>query len=305
VVRRVLRRITPDQVIVCENDLWFHFLQEAKRFGARIVLVNGKLSHRSARRLHWVPWLARRLFGLVDLFCVQNRIYRDRFVGLGVPSEKVVITGNLKFDDEYAELSAKERAEWRKKLGLDGEAPVLVIGSTHDPEETQILSELRKVWDIFPRLRVLLVPRHPERFETVAQLLSERNIPFTRYSAMEVDSKARVTLVDAMGVLRRCYAIADIALVAGSYTPAVGGHNIMEPCWVGVPVLFGPYMHSQPGLADLIEEYHAGLCVPMSSLAEEINTLLRRPEQREVLGLAGRRLVSAMRGAVQRTLDII
>lgn len=302
----ILRRTAPDLVILSETDFWYNFLHTAKVGGASIAVVNGKISVRSAKRFKLMHRFAQSLFGLIDLFCVQNQLYKERFLELDVPESKILITGNMKFDEEYPQLSSEELRAWRDQLGIPPEQPVLVIGSSHDPEENLILDALESVWKQFPKLKVLIVPRHPERFSEVANLLAKREIPYIRFTNLTAKSgDERVVLIDAMGVLRKCYQFATIAIVAGSYTSRVGGHNVVEPCGYAVPVLFGPYTHTQTELVDLVKQYGAGQEVPIEKLSETLISLLQNPEKRAELGKAGAHLIADMKGATSKTYAAI
>lgn len=304
IIKPIIKQVKPDQVILCETDFWYNFLRISKKMGARISVVNGKISERSMNRLLKFRIFANKVFTQIDRFCVQSSHYRNRFLKLGIPSEKIVVTGNLKFDSHFPKLTQEELLNWKEELGIKPDNHVLVVGSTHDPEEKIILEACLDVWKVAPHLKVLIVPRHPERFEEVAQLLKKRGLNFSRYSE-RVRHETPVVLVDAMGVLRQCYQLATVAIVAGSYTPKVGGHNIVEPCWYGVPVLFGPYLHSQPELLEIVKEYHAGWQVEKELLTQSIKKLLLDPKQREELGSGGTRLVSMLKGATQKTLNNI
>lgn len=306
VIKPIIKRTAPDLLILCESDFWFNLLKASKKAGATIVLVNGKISIRSLERFQKVPAFTQKLFSFIDLFCLQSNLYKERFEKLGIPSEKIAITGNMKFDGDYAKLPAVQLEAWRKELGIKPADPVLVIGSTHHPEETQLLTAMAEVWKHYPSLKVMLVPRHPERFNEVAGILQKNNINFRRLSQKNQDAMiAPVILIDAMGLLRKCYQLADIAIVAGSYTSKVGGHNILEPSWYGVPVIFGPHMHTQLDLADLVREYGAGIQVGLENLPTEIVDLLQTPQKRKMLGDAGLKLASDVHGATSKTYTLI
>jgi 3-deoxy-D-manno-octulosonic-acid transferase len=298
----IVEQAKPDVVILCETDFWYNFLSSCKAVGAFIAVVNGKISIRSLERLKRFGFFSKQLFSLVDKFCVQNALYQNRFEQIGVPSNKIVVTGNIKFDEEYPRLSTEELQRWKEQLGISPDDQVLVIGSSHSPEEEILLDVLRDVWQKCPKLKVLLVPRHPERFNEVAGLLAKKAIPFVRFSAINARTgNESVILVDAMGVLRKCYQLADVAIVAGSYTPRVGGHNIIEPCWFSVPVFFGPHMQTQLELVELVAEYHAGMQVSPENLAEALIACLTDPAKRAELGEGGVKLVHDLRGATSKT----
>jgi len=304
IIKPIVKRVKPDRVILCETDFWYNFLNASKVEGAHLSVVNGKISVNSLKRFLKFPSFSRKLFSLIDSYCVQSNHYKERFLQLGIPEEKITVTGNIKFDSSFPKLSKEELNNWKLKLGIQPDDHVLVAGSTHDPEEKIILEACEKVWKTDPKLKVLIVPRHPERFDEVAQLLKKRGIEFSRYSEKS-SRETPVVLVDAMGVLRQCYQSATLAVVAGSYTPKVGGHNIVEPCWYGVPVLFGPHLHSQPELLELVKEYQAGIQVDSSQLSHAIERLLLDTEQRKSLGQAGSRLVADLKGATDRTINAL
>lgn len=306
IVNKIINQAKPDLVILSETDFWYNFLSKTKSIGASIAIVNGKVSQRSLDRLQKVSFFSRRLFDLIDLFCVQNNVYKDRFLQLGISLNRLIVTGNIKFDDDYPTLPPAEIHIWRSRLGIEAKQPVLTIGSTHNPEEKIFLNVLNRIWEEVPNLKVILVPRHPERFKEVANLLEKEGVPFIRFSDIaQKKGNERVILIDAMGLLRMCYQLADVALVGGSYTPKIGGHNILEPSWYGLPVLFGPYMHTQPELVELVKEYHAGWQLDADVLQERIVTLLKDDEEKMRVGQNGLRLIADLKGGTQRTLTAL
>jgi 3-deoxy-D-manno-octulosonic-acid transferase len=306
IVNKIMKQAKPDLVILSETDFWYNFLSTVKASGAPIAIVNGKVSQRSLDRLQKVSFFSRRLFDLIDLFCVQNNVYKDRFLQLGISPSRLVVTGNIKFDDDYPTLPVDEIQVWRNRLGIAAKQPVLTIGSTHNPEEKIFLNLLKQIWKEIPNLKVILVPRHPERFKEVANLLEKERVPFIRFSDItKRKGSERLILMDAMGLLRMCYQLADLALVGGSYTPKIGGHNILEPSWYGLPVLFGPYMHAQPELVELMKEYRAGWQLGADGLQEKIIALMKDQEERVRVGQEGLRLIADLKGGTQRTLTAL
>lgn len=306
IMKRLLTRITPDLVVITESDFWFNFLRLAKRHGARIVVVNGKLSEQSTCRFERFPAFGRRLFSLFDLVCAQNAAYAKCFERAGAPNERIRVTGNLKFDEAPVHLSANELGHWRAELGIDASQPVVTVGSTHDPEEKAILAAFDEVWKAFPGCQLIMAPRHPGRFAEVAALLEKLGISYRSYSQRrEQLGRKQVVLIDAMGLLRCCYQLADVAVVAGSYTPKVGGHNILEPCLYGVPVIFGPHMRSQLELRQLVLQQGAGVEVDAKHLGQQLLSLLQDPTRRTQIGRAGRHLMQTNAGATVRTWELI
>lgn len=302
VINPIIKRTKPDLVILCESDFWYNFLTASKKAGATIALVNGKVSTTSLKRYSKFQNFSKALFSKIDLFCVQSNRYRERFESLGVPNEKIIVTGNIKFDGDFTPLPQDKINAWREELGIKSSDPVIVVGSTHNPEEFLCLNAMQTVWERHPNVKIMFVPRHPERFNEVAGILQKNNINFRRLSQKYSDpSQNQVLLIDAMGLLRKCYQLATIAIVGGSYTSKIGGHNILEPCWYGVPVIFGPFMHAQLDLVELVKEYGAGLQTSDEELPRKLIELIENQNQREQYGKGGLRLAEDVNGATKKT----
>lgn len=303
IIKPIIRRIKPNLIILCETDWWYNFLHCAKENGACVVVVNGKISERSTSRFNKIPFFTKKLFDLIDLLCVQSSHYLHRFEKLGIDKKRLVVTGNIKFDDDHHKSPADVLQGLRARLALNEDDEVVVIGSTHNTEEVELLNALHPLWEKHPCLKVLVVPRHPERFDEVASIIHKMGLKLHRYTSPGGPKKnAQVVLVDAMGVLRLCYQLATVAVVAGSFTGKVGGHNILEPLYYDVPVVFGPYMFGQPELLDLVLEHEAGLQAKDSaSVGEAVALLLENRSLRCALIEKGRALVKECRGATEHT----
>lgn len=301
IIRPLVKRVSPDLVILTETDFWYHFQEAAKQAGAQFVVVNGKISERSFHRLSKLPFLARRLLGSIDHFYLQGDLYKKRFTELAIPPSKLTVTGNIKLDAEVEKIDV---TAFKKQLGVTNET-ILTLGSTHDPEERIWIEALKQLWLHFPHLKVLLVPRHPERFNTVAQLLKSASVPFSRWSEGGTLQDHPLILMDAMGILKKCYQISDLAFVGGSFTSKVGGHNILEPALYGKPVLFGPHMHSQPDLLDLVNAYQAGLQITPDTLVPTLQKLLSNPTLLLQMGSQGLALTTASRGSLDYTFSLL
>ena len=299
IIRRLFDRIRPTTLILCESDFWYHLLSTAKKRNVNLALVNGKISERSCKRFQKFPFFSRRIFSNFDTLCVQNELYRDRFIAMGVPPEKLFVTGNLKFDSSVKKM---DQAGLRDILRIAPTDRVLVIGSTHAKEEDWLLSAIALVWEKIPNLKVLLVPRHPERFGEVFQLIKERGIPCSRFSDM---SDEKLLLIDTMGMLNQCYQLADVAVVGGSFVSHVGGHNIFEPVLLGVPVFFGPHMQGQPELKELILNAHAGRQLQIDELPGALIEILDNRAVHSQYAAACNRLSASIHGASKRTFEHI
>jgi 3-deoxy-D-manno-octulosonic-acid transferase len=203
-------------------------------------------------------------------------------------------------------MNEKECQALKDEFHLQSTDLVLVIASTHRPEESEIIDTLDPLLKNYPQLKVLLVPRHPERFDEVARLLEARALPFHRYSQKnQCKLEKRFILVDTMGLLLKCYQIANFAIVGGSFTESVGGHNILEPCAYGVPVIFGPHMFSQPELLSLVTSYNAGKQVNLSELSSVLKDLIAVPSKQLEMSKNGLRLTHDARGASERTFSYL
>jgi 3-deoxy-D-manno-octulosonic-acid transferase len=301
-VKHVLSRCAPDLVILIEGDFWYRFLKEAKKQGAVALVVNGKVSETSCQRFCKVPFFTKRLFSLLDFLCVQSDLYKQRFLAMGIAASKIAVTGNLKTDSLPLPLSPSELEELRARLHLAPTDRVIVVGSTHDPEEELILSQLAPLLARDSHVKIILAPRHPERFELVEALLTKHNIPYASWTKGTKEANPRGILIDAMGVLRKCYQLADVAIVAGSFIKRVGGHNIMEAQAFGVPVVSGPYMHSQPQLIECAKFYDAILQVDNAEVGQAVERLLSDADLSQRLGNNALKMVAELRGATDRTL---
>lgn len=286
VVRRWVRKLNPKLFILVESDFWYNLLSALKTNGTKIVLVSGKMSERSARRFLRFSSFAKKIFSHFDRLCVQNEDHYRRFFPLVPDPTRLHITGNLKLDIQPQPISRS----------LDLPQPVITISCTHAPEEELLLDALQSgPWFI------ILVPRHPERFEDVAQLLTRKNIPFSRWSKGQYQGK--VLLVDAMGQLPICYSHSRLAIVAGSYIDHVGGHNVLEPCLYGTPVIFGPHTYGQKEFATRAIESGAGKMAPLKELRSVVETFFSNPLQEKEMKKSAQQLIQSSRGATERTLS--
>lgn len=282
-MRKLVRRLQPDLFILVESDFWLNLLKAVKEVEGKTLLVNGKLSELSVHRYQLLKSFAKQLFSLLDHLCIQNEEYLNRFLKLGIDSKKCTLTGNLKLDITPKRLTADQLAEEKKRMGIAPTDRVLVIGSTHSKEEELLLEALKSVWEQVPQLKILLVPRHPERFSAVAEMLRSKGFAFGQYSS-QTDLNERIILVDAMGILMHCYQMAELAIVGGSFIEGIGGHNIFEPVSIGIPAFFGPDMHTQKDLVELVLTNKAGEQVTLAQLPEALlNALLGANIHKEIL----------------------
>jgi 3-deoxy-D-manno-octulosonic-acid transferase len=255
--RRALRKIKPDVVLIMETEIWFNFVREARRSGAKVFLINGRLSEKSFSRYSLIPKTMRRVLHYIDLALMQTRADVERLVNLGMRRSKIKVTGNIKFDQAFADTEEALTDEFQKRFAISEDAPLVVAASTHAPEERWVLQafgEMRKnLKENTPRL--LIAPRHPERFAEVEELIKTNNFVSVRRSATESrgDATAEVILLDSIGELRAVYQLAEIVFVGGSLIPH-GGQNVLEPAINERAIVTGFYTIN---FAEIVKEFLA------------------------------------------------
>ncbi|MFA6916839.1 MAG: 3-deoxy-D-manno-octulosonic acid transferase [Parachlamydiales bacterium] len=294
-LKDAMKQFPPAIVLMSESDIWWNFLRMAKKAGAKIGIVNGKLSERSASRLNFIPSVGKRLYENIDLCCAQSKEYSERFKTLDIP--QITITGNTKFDFDAVKTEPL--------LKLAPETELVVLGSTHPREEEALLSQLAPLLKERANLKLVIVPRHPERFDAVYKMLETYQVPLQRYSNFDQDQPWRILLIDAMGILGQIYRQATVAVVCGSFTPGVGGHNIVEPCLAGTPVLFGPYMETQKELVNIVKQYGTGKQSSVEEFTKDLNTILDDKQKREELKTNCAAMVKEIQGATERTYQAL
>ena len=304
-VRRFMDRAKPEFAIVAETELWPNLFGECGKRGIPLFLVSVRISPDSLRRYKRVPVATNAMLANADLLCAQSRKDARQLEGLGVSGHLIHVTGNLKFDAPVEKSLLAEGAQLRAQWGCD--RFVLIAASTHPGEERRILAAFGRLQVICPDILLVLVPRHPERFTGVARLCRRRghNVVRRTERAGELARDVDVVVGDTMGELQTLYAAADIAFVGGSLVE-VGGHNILEACAVGVPVIFGPHMFQAEEIATMaVERGAARRVTDVFSLTDAVRTYIEQPELIETAAGAARALVADNRGALERTLGLI
>jgi 3-deoxy-D-manno-octulosonic-acid transferase len=307
-VRRAMRRIRPSLLVLAELELWPHLILTAKYYGARVAVINGRMSDRSMRGYQRIRWWMATWLRKLDLIAVQNETYRDRFLSLGAPPEVVPITGSIKFDGAQTDRANPLTGQLAELAGIADDDIVFLAGSTQHPEEHLALATFRALSCEFPRLRLILVPRHPERFDAVATALARCGSPWQRRSELgrvPQNPEARILLVDVMGELAAWWGTASIAFVGGSLTKR-GGQNMIEPAAYGAAVSFGPHTHNFRDVAWMMLHTHAAQVVRDG---EQMTTFVRRclqePQFAKQMGERARQLVLHHRGAAERTCQLL
>jgi 3-deoxy-D-manno-octulosonic-acid transferase len=304
-VRRFLDRVHPEVAVVAETEFWPNIFAECGRRKIPLLLVNGRVSQASLRGYLRVPRVTRAMLANADLLCAQTRVDAQRLRNLGVPETLIHVTGNLKFD---VELPARLLTEAHDLRGQWGRArPVLIAASTHRGEERKVLEAFALLRARLPDLLLVLVPRHPERFQSVARLCRRSGYTVALRSATPgaLPPGTHVLVGDTMGELQRLYAASDVAFIGGSLV-SHGGQNLLEACAVHVPVVFGPHMfHFEEISAMALERGAARQVLDVEALAAAVALYFEQPELRRVAGSAAHTLVTENRGALERTLRLV
>jgi 3-deoxy-D-manno-octulosonic-acid transferase len=303
-VARFLERIRPRLAIIMETELWPNLFMECERRGVPMVLASARLSAKSVVRYRRFARLFRGVFSAISLLAAQTREDAERFIAIGAKSARTHVAGNIKFDMEVSPAVIDRGRELRASFGSARAA--WIAGSTHAGEEELVLEAHEILQREAPDALLILVPRHPDRFGAVAELLSRRGLRFTRRSSgAPPDASTQVLLVDTVGELASLYAAADVAFVGGSLVP-IGGHNLLEPAALGRAVLTGPYYSNSKDIARLLLRQGAALQVnDARELAAAVTRLLADPAERLRMGAIGRHIVESNRGSVARLLALI
>jgi 3-deoxy-D-manno-octulosonic-acid transferase len=311
-VGAALKRIQPSLLVIVETELWPNLLRASHEFGARIILINARLSTRSFRRYRLLRPLMRRVLEHVDMICAQTEADAERFRHLGAVAERIVLSGNLKFDAEPPRLAAFPRL-MEKVAGVMGRGPIMIAASTMPGEEPIVLRAWSRVRAQYPMALLILAPRHPARFDEVAQILTETGCSYTRRTHLasqeqEISSQVaapQVLLLDTIGELAGILEMADVVFMGGSLVPT-GGHNILEAAYWAKPVVFGPHMENFQDIARLFLEANA--CVQVQDAEELAQSVLKLFGDRAAchrLGERGKQVLEKQTGATARVLEQI
>jgi 3-deoxy-D-manno-octulosonic-acid transferase len=303
-LRPYLDVLRPALLILAETEFWPNLLHLSRKRGARVAIVNARISDRSFPRYRIFRWFFSQVLADVNLFLTQTEDDALRLRDIGAASERVRVSGNLKFDVRTS--SGSTLAE-RLRHALGKDPLVVVCGSTTDGEEELLLQAFQDILKELPSTSLVIAPRHPERFDKVAGLIAARGLALVRRSAWagsSVPAKC-VFLLDSVGELASVYALADIAFVGGSLLPDVGGHNILEPAQYGVAIVVGPNTFNFREIVRIFERGGAITVVTPGSLSGELRHLLRDREERRRLGQLARELFLKNTGATERTLQAL
>lgn len=310
-VTRVLQRVKPDVLTLVELELWPTIIKTVCNAGTPVAIVNGRVSDQSFKRYRLVRWALAPTFRRIALIAAQDERAEKYFKELSPCPERVVTTGSLKFDgvETNRENAATQRA--RKLVGIEESDVVFLAGSTQEGEEAAALETYCRLREEFPELKLILVPRHRERFEDVARMLDESGVPWVRRSQLDAESpqqndgseRWRVILIDAIGELGAWWGLAQIAFVGGSWGSR-GGQNMLEPSGYGAAVSFGPNTQNFRAIVEALLQARAAVVVSdTDEMAAFVRRCLVEPQYRQTLGDAARELTLRNAGAARKTVE--
>ncbi len=307
-VKRIIERVSPGFVIIVESDIWPNFMYEMKRRKIKVAFANARISKRSFSGYKQFSPILKKMFNSFSAVCAQSAEDAERLMLLGVPSERMVVTGNVKFDQEFNPIKKEEIEKQKQLLNVHPFQTILLAGSTHLGEEVILLDALSKLKKQFSDLVLMIAPRDVERAETVLKI--SRSKGFSTFFLEKPNkgsgvSDPDVIVVDVLGILRKLYALADVAFIGGSLVNR-GGHNPLEPAAYAKPVLFGEYMSDFKEISEMMVESGGAIKVSDSiSIQDTVTMLIKDKKRARKIGEQARTLFIENKGAVDRTLSYL
>lgn len=300
-IKNFLKRVQPKLLILIETEIWPNILHYCHQQNIPIMIANARLSQTSFKGYQRIQFFIQHFLKHAKVFA-QTEEDAARFIALGALKEKVEVLGNIKFDTRLPEQALIEGKILKQKFNQD--RFILIAASTHEGEEEIILSAFAKIKKTFPSALLILVPRHPERFELVEKLCKEKSFKIEKHSTNKADfSETDIYLGDVMGKLWIFYSSADVAFVGGSLIPK-GGHNFLEPAAIGLPILSGPHVHNFKKIADtLIQAEALTIIQDEEELAKICIELFQNEHRRNVQGKNGQKIVQQNQGVLQKYLE--
>jgi 3-deoxy-D-manno-octulosonic-acid transferase len=304
-MRKSLKTMAPRALFIAETELWPNLLHQCHRKAIPVVIFNGRISDRSFDRYRTFRFFFKEVLGGVAAFGMQSQMDADRMIQIGAPDDRVVVTGNLKFDRPAFGPDEREMGQIRCSLGLREERSVLVAGSTHEGEEEVLLRVFGELKRIEPSLLLIIAPRHLSRLHDVMKTLSKERFVWVRKSEIpRAEFSGDIILLDTMGELQRIYRIATVAFVGGSLVP-VGGHNVLEPAAFAKPVIFGPHMENFREVVRMMKAEGGGVEIHgEEELLEQSRRLLTDRSHYARVSEAALRAIQKNQGATEKTLRL-
>jgi 3-deoxy-D-manno-octulosonic-acid transferase len=308
IVKKVLTIINPCIFIHTETEIWPNFLFFLHQREIPSVIVNGRISSKSCRRYKLFGWFFKKVFNKVSAFGMQSLVDYQRVIDIGADPQKVLVTGNMKFDQKTPDVNDRHKEELLNELNLVSEDKIFIAGSTHSAEEDIILEVFQQLIKEYSNLILILAPRHPERFSEVEKLVKKKGFVVYRKSQIKKYQhllRPQVILMDTIGELAQFYSIGEIIFVGGSLVN-IGGHNILEPLVYKKPVIFGPYTQNVSEFVNVLIESGAGILVTTKNdLLFQAQKLLNNKEEAQMRGERGFQVIKVNQGATEKNFEII
>jgi 3-deoxy-D-manno-octulosonic-acid transferase len=298
----IFAKLNPAQLILIEAELWPSLLRLSKRRNVPVLLINGRMSERSADRYRKILPFFRWITDAISVLSIRTQQDADRVLALGVPASKVQVTGNIKFDARTGDHSPAE-------IKPSEDVPWITFGSTRPGDEAPIMESILRLREDLPDLNIAIAPRHVNRCPEIENLILGYGVKFTRHSQFSQnsqDSRGALVLLDIMGELNNYYARSTVAFVGGGFNPQFGGQNILEPAALGLPVIYGKHMQNFEEEARLLKESGGGIQLDHpDKLYSTLHRLLTQPDERKKRGKSALETIRANQGAVQRNVELI
>jgi 3-deoxy-D-manno-octulosonic-acid transferase len=303
-LNRFFKRIQPNLLILMETELWPNLLAACQERKIPVMIANARLSPHSSKNYQRIRGFMRRIMEPIHIVACQSRLDSERFQSIGIEKQKIKEIGNIKFDLELPPYLQEAGNDLRQELGKD--RIIWIAASTHEGEEEIVLESYRQLKPLFPALLLLLVPRHPDRFNKVANLIEEKTLKMVRRSQkVKVSDEIDIFLGDTMGELLLFYAASDIAFVGGSFAQ-VGGHNLLEPAALGLPILTGTHLFNFVAISDMLKKAEALTIVQdLTTLVEKLSMFLNDQKLCQEQGQYAKQVVEQNRGALDRLMGLI
>lgn len=302
-IKRVVRSLRPKIFITIETELWPILFKTLKNIGSHIILLNGRISSESFKGYKRIRPFMKRVLSNVDFLYMQSKADSERIITLGADKKRVGIMGNFKFDIEF---DKRNPLNWMN--GIKGR--ILLAGSTHKGEEEIILDAYELIKKRIYDLKLILAPRHPERFSEVEEILKKRDFNYVRRSMMGQDPRGKslesydIILLDTIGELSYTYSKATITFIGGSLLP-FGGHNLLEPAYWSKPLIFGPHMDNFPIATEFLDKSAALEVKDSEEIAKTVKELLENTEKARHIGQNARAIIENNRGAIKKAIDLV
>jgi 3-deoxy-D-manno-octulosonic-acid transferase len=311
IAAKVIDRIRPTCIALVEREVWPNFVAVAARSDVPVVQVNSRLSESSLRAYRWLRPAFGPALQAIGRFVTQSEAYSERLRQLGIPAERIVVAGNLKYDGVPTSIPEDVQERLRQEMGIQPGEPVLVGGSVHPPEILPLVQAYQLIRRSRPGLRLVLAPRHLERVPEVESAIagagesSVRKTELARPGTPPGASKGKIIIVDTIGELRAVYSLATVVFVGGTLVP-IGGHNIVEPAALGKPVVFGPHIFAQAADAEAFVAASAAIrCPDGETVAKQLDRLFNDASCAEDMGRRGQAVLRSNQGAARKTVEVL